>query len=53
MLYNSNFSVKKAVANYGGAMEADTIYGERAISKHGRISKSQTSRINQLKDKIS
>ena len=39
---------KVAVARQGGAMEADTIYGEhrRTISKNGRSSKSQTSRRN-------
>ena len=38
MLHKSNFSIKAAVANWSGAMEADT------ISKNGRSSKSQTSR---------
>ena len=32
--------IEEAVANYSGAMEADT------ISKHGRSSKSQMSRLN-------
>ena len=38
MLHKSNFSVETAVANWNGAMEADT------ISKNGRNSKSQMSR---------
>jgi len=40
MLDKSNFSIEVAVANYGGAMEADT------ISKNGRSSKSLMSRKN-------
>ena len=37
----------EAVANHGGAMEADTINGEHSrITKHGRNLKSQTSKVN-------
>jgi uncharacterized repeat protein (TIGR02543 family) len=42
MFYKSNFSVETAVANQSGAMETDT------ISKNGRSSKSQMSRVNFL-----
>ena len=41
MIYKSNFSVGVAVANHGGAMEADTI-------SNGRSSKSQMSKRNKL-----
>jgi len=40
MSYNGKISIEAAVASQGGAMEADT------ISKHGRILKSHTSRVN-------
>jgi len=42
MLYKSRFSIEAAVANHGGAMEAETIL------KNGASPKSQTSRVNKI-----